>query len=200
MNWLWALSKFERIEASPKLVIPDPLLRAQYDDVWGLYDLVTRFLNESVSGTHSSMPVSSERQVTANVRTRKRRLLLERVLFELLEESINRLITLFKSCTRASLRRSPLASCFTRKWISPMSQFRGVEEEVLPLPLPLPLPPTFACFHVPGTANASSFLGFAFDCITDTFDENALILGITRGKYSFRLLLTGLNGEIDKAA
>ena len=144
------------------------------------------------------MPVSSERQVTANVRTRKRRLLLERVLFELLDEAIRRLITLFKSCTRASLRRSPFASCLMRKWISPMSQSKGVDDEVLPSPLLFST--TFACFHVPGTANAFIFFGFAFECIIDTFDENALIRGITRGKYSFELLLTGLNGEIDKAA
>ena len=48
--------------------------------------------------------------------------------------------------------------------------------------------------------NFASFFGFAFECIIDTFDENALIRGITRGKYSFELLFTGLNGEIDKAA
>lgn len=45
-----------------------------------------------------------------------------------------------------------------------------------------------------------SFFGLAFECIIDTFDENALIRGMMRGKYSFELLLTDLNGEMDKAA
>ena len=33
-----------------------------------------------------------------------------------------------------------------------------------------------------------------------TFDENTLIRGMTRGKYSLELLLTGLNGDIERAA
>jgi len=79
-----------------------------------------------------------------------------------------------------------------------MSQSNEADPEVFPSPLLLPL--TFACFQVPGTANAFSFFGLAFDCITVTFDENALIRGITRGKYSLELLFTDLNGEIDRAA
>ena len=79
-----------------------------------------------------------------------------------------------------------------------MSQSKGVDDDVLPSMLLLPA--KFACFHVPGTANALSFFGLAFECIMDTFDENALIRGMIRGKYSFELLFTGLNGDIDRAA
>ena len=79
-----------------------------------------------------------------------------------------------------------------------MSQSKGVDDEILPVLLFCP--DVLAYFHVPGTANALSFFGFAFECIIDTFEEKALIRGITRGKYSFELLLIGLKGEIDKAA
>ena len=80
-----------------------------------------------------------------------------------------------------------------------MSQASGFAEAFFP-PAVLLLPLMFAFFQVPGTANAFSFLGFAFDIIMPTFDENALIRGTTRGKYSLELLFTDLNGEIDRAA
>ena len=79
-----------------------------------------------------------------------------------------------------------------------MSQSKGDEDEVLPSELLCSV--TLACFQVPGTANAFILFGLALECIMVTLDENALIRGITRGKYSLELLLTDLNGEIDKAA
>lgn len=54
--------------------------------------------------------------------------------------------------------------------------------------------------YVPGTANAFSFFGFAFEVMTPTFGENERIRGTFRGKNSLDPLELGDNVDTDNAA
>jgi hypothetical protein len=54
--------------------------------------------------------------------------------------------------------------------------------------------------YVPGTANAFSFFGFAFELMTPTFGENERIRGTNAGKNSLDPLELGDNGDTDNAA
>ena len=54
--------------------------------------------------------------------------------------------------------------------------------------------------YVPGTANAFSFFGFAFELMTPTFGENERIRGTFRGKNSLDPLVLGDSNDTDNAA
>mmetsp|Transcript_6407 Transcript_6407/g.10033 ORF Transcript_6407/g.10033 Transcript_6407/m.10033 type:complete len:210 (-) Transcript_6407:1393-2022(-) len=83
-------------------------------------------------------------------------------------------MTLLKSCTLESLRRSPFASFFTRKCNSPISSLTRPEtsesEE--------------RCDILDGTANTLTFFGLALDCIILNSLSKALIRGTNVGKAS----------------
>jgi hypothetical protein len=136
----------------------------------------------AVSGTHSRSPVSSDKQVTAKVLKRIWRFCDEEKAFlpESREDAIKRLITVFRSCTRASFRRSPLASCLTRKLISPMSPYW--------LPLQAVCSSRFTIDTLAaGITNAVIRFGLAFEGITLTSELKSRIRGTCRGKRSFDL-------------
>ena len=59
---------------SPRLASLAPLRCVQCVPTCGLYAFPINDRNDDVSGTHSRIPVSSDRQVTAKVRIRKGRL------------------------------------------------------------------------------------------------------------------------------
>jgi hypothetical protein len=75
-----------------------------------------------------------------------------------------------------------------------MSPGAGWEREVL-------LEGTFlGDLYVPGTANAFSFFGFAFEFMTPTFGEIERIRGTFRGKNSLDPLELGDNDDTANAA
>ena len=131
-----------------------------------------------VLGTHSRSPVYSDKHVTANVRSRSWRLCDEYPrLPESQDDAINRLITALRSCTRASFRKSPLASSFTRKWISPISPCWGLFDAFGLYRL------NMATFEA-GITNAVSLFGLAFEFMTLIMGLISRRRGTSRGKRS----------------